>query len=73
MHLNDFRRTLIPGDEVHFFNLKRYVTGKVKAVNGTVVTIDVDEDGEVKTYHQHRKYLNPPMETASWFESYYSG
>lgn len=66
MHLNEFRRTLIPGEQVRFFNCKRYVIGKVRAVNGTLVTIDVNEDGKVKTYHEHRKYLYPPMETEWW-------
>ena len=73
MHLNEFRRTLIPGEEVRFCNCKKYVIGKVKAVNGTLVTIEVDEDGQVKTYHEHRKYLYPPRETVTWFETYYGG
>ena len=73
MNLNEFRRTLIPGNEVSFFNLKKNVNGKVKAVNGTLVTIEVEESGEVKTYHEHRKRLYPPMETGSWFERCYGG
>jgi hypothetical protein len=47
MHLNEFRRTLIPGNEVSFFNLKKNVNGKVKAVKGTLVTIEVDIGQEV--------------------------
>jgi hypothetical protein len=61
MHLNDFRRLLIPGDRVRFFNLKRNVIGKVTKVDGPIITIEVDEAGEVKTYREHRKYLYPPF------------
>ena len=73
MHLNEFRRTLMPGDEVSFYNRKKYVNGKVKAVKDTLITIEVDEAGETKTYHEHRKLLCPPIETGSWFERCYGG
>lgn len=66
MHLNEFRRTLTPGDKVRFFNRKTYVTGTVRAVKDTLVTIEVDEAGETKTYHEHRKSLCPPMEAEWW-------
>ena len=61
MHLNDFRRLLIPGDRVRFFNLKRNVIGKVTKGDGPIITIGVDEAGEVQTYREHRKYLYPPF------------
>lgn len=66
MNLNEFRRTLIPGDKVHFFNRTKYITGTVRAVKDTLVTIEVNEAGETKTYHEHRKYLCPPMEPEWW-------
>jgi hypothetical protein len=57
MHMNDFRRKLRPGEKVRFCDLKKFVVGTVKAVTGTLVTIEVEEDGQVKTYHEHRKHV----------------
>lgn len=61
MHLNEFRRLLIPGDRVLFYNLTKYVTGTVVAKDGPIITIEVHEAGETKTYQEHRKYLYPPF------------
>lgn len=62
MYLNEFRQTLRPGERVRFCNPKTYLVRTVKAVTGTLVTIEVEEDGKVKTYHEHRKHLFPPKE-----------
>lgn len=66
MHMNEFRRTLSPGDKVRLCDWKKFVVGTVKAVTGTLVTIEVEEDGKVKTYHEHRKHVYPPKEPDWW-------
>lgn len=66
MHMNEFRQTLRPGERVRFCDLKKFVVGTVKAVSGTLVTIEVEEDGNVKTYKEHRKHVYPPKEEEWW-------
>jgi hypothetical protein len=67
MSLNEFRRTLAPGVQVRFFNLKRYVVGKVTKVNTPMITIDVTMDGKTTTYTEHRKHLTPPLEEREYW------